>query len=137
MKDIKLTCFDLKDIVDVLSDVLSELFPGFTLSYNETKDLLYKAPLEVLDDTYVFNCILNLEHDDCSYCIIEQKAITICYESYFKARKDFLKSVFAAGWPEAYSSEEMQLKIAAAGKEAFVQPCRSYISNVSCSSVSK
>lgn len=137
MKDIQLTCSDLKSIVTVLSDVLSELFPGFTLSYNETKKLLYIAPGQDLDSIYTFNCILNLEHDDCSYCIIEQKAITICYESYFKARKDFLKSVFAAGWPEAYSSEEMQLKIAAAGKEAFIQPCKSYISNVNCSSVSK
>ena len=128
MKDLELNCSDVKDIIAVLSDVLSELFPGFTLSYSETKDLLYKAPLEVLDDTYVFKCILNLEHNGWSYLVTEQKAITVCYESYFKVRKKFLETVFNSGWPEAYSPEELQLKIAAAGKEAFLQICKSYVS---------
>jgi hypothetical protein len=130
MKDIELTCSNLKDIVAVLSDVLSELFPGFTLSYSETKELLYKAPLEVLDNTYIFNCVMNLEHNGWSYLVAEQRAVTVCDESYFKVRRDFLKTVFNAGWPEAYSPEELQLKIAAAGKEAFLQICKSYISAI-------
>lgn len=130
MKDIELTCFNLKDIVTVLSDVLSELFPGFTLSYSEKKDWLYKSPVQVLDNTYIFSCVMNLEHNGSSYRVIEHRAVTVCYESYFKVRKKFLESVFNSGWPEAYSPEELQLKIAAAGKEAFLQICRAYISAV-------
>ena len=132
MKDIELTCSDLKGIVTVLSGVLSELFPRFTLSYSETKDLLYKSPDQVLDDTYVFNCVMNVEHDDRSCCVIGQRAVTVSYESYFKVRKKFLESIFNAGWPEAYSPEEMQLKIAAVGKEAFSRLCRSYVSVGNC-----
>lgn len=130
MKDIELTCSNLKDIVTVLSDVLSELFPGFTLSYSEKKDWLYKSPVQVLDNTYIFSCVMNLEHNGSSYRVIEHRAVTVCYESYFKVRKKFLESVFNSGWPEAYSPEELQLKIAAAGKESFIQICKSYISAI-------
>jgi hypothetical protein len=133
MKDIELTCSNLKDIVAVLSDILSERFPGFTLSYSEKKDLLYKSPTQVLDNTYIFNCVMNLERNGYSYRVTEQRAITVCDESYFKVRRDFLKTVFNAGWPEAYSPEELQLKIAAAGKEAFLPICKSYISVINCS----
>lgn len=132
MKDLELTCSYLKDIVAVLSDVLSELFPGFTLSYSETKELLYKAPLEVLDDTYVFTCVMNLEHNGCSYCIVKKEAIIERYEHYNMVRKALLRKLHITGWPEAYSVEELQLKIAAAGKEVFLQICRSYISTVNC-----
>lgn len=136
MKDIELNCSDIKAIVAVLSGVLSELFPGFTLSYSEKKELLYESPAPVLDNTYVFNCILNLEHDGRSYCITEQKAIIteqkaiISDESYFKVRKTFLESLFAAGWSEAYSPEELQLKITLTGKDSFYDVCKDYISKV-------
>lgn len=133
MKDFELTCSYLKDIVAVLSDVLSELFPGFTLSYSETKELLYKAPGQVLDNTYIFNCILNLEHNGCSYCIAKKGAITACYDHYSMVRKSLLRKLHIAGWPEAYSPEEMQLKIAAAGKEAFLQICKAYVSIITYS----
>lgn len=130
MKDIELICFNLKDIVTVLSDVLSELFPGFTLSSSEKKELLYKTPLEVLDNTYVFTCVMNLEHNGCSYCIVKKEAIIERYEHYNMVRKALLRKLHITGWPEAYSPEELQLKIAAAGKESFIQICKSYISVV-------
>lgn len=130
MKDLELTCSDIKAIVAVLSGVLSELFPGFTLSYSEKKELLYESPAQVLDNTYIFSCVMNLEHDGCSYHITEQKAVTVCYESYFKVRKTFLESLFAAGWSEAYSAEEMQLKITLTGKDSFYDVCKDYISKV-------
>lgn len=130
MKDLELACSDLKDIVAVLSGVLSELFPGFILSYSETKELLYEAPVQALDNTYIFNCILNIEHDGHSYCVTKQKAVTVCYENYYNIRKTFLESLFAASWPEAYSAEEMQMKITLAGKDSFYDICKDYISKV-------
>jgi len=119
-KESRVSYEDMKRLVEAMSEVAGRLVPGMSLFYREC--LIRRCS---------WNCFDSKELAVMRTCPggdavpVRGAIIEIGYEPY--GRKKLLRRLASDGWPEASSTEEMKLRLAAAGDGAFECVCRRYM----------
>lgn len=111
---------DMEGLVEAMSKVAERLVPGMSLFYREYP--LMRSSWDSFDSKELAVVKTCPDGDAVS---VRGAIIEIGYEPY--GRKKLLRRLAADGWPMASFAEEMSLKLALAGDDAFEGVCRRYM----------
>ena len=111
---------DMRGLVEAMSEVAGRIVPGMSLSYQEK--LLQRGSWDSFDSKKLAVVQARPGWNDVT---VRGVIVEIGYEPY--GRKKLLRRLAADGWPKASSSEEMKIRLAAAGDGAFEGVCHEYV----------
>lgn len=120
MEESRISYDDMKGLVGAMSEVAGRIVPGASLFYRE--DLLRRGSWDSFDskELAVVKALPDGDGIPVRGAIVE-----IGREPF--GRKKLLRRLAADGWPAASSAEEMKVRLAAAGDNAFSGICRMYM----------
>ena len=113
---------DMTRLVQAMSEVAGRIIPGMSLSYREK--LLQCGSWDSFNSKELAVVQVRSGGD---FVPVRSAIVQIGYEPY--GRKKLLRRLATDDWPKASSVEEMKLKLAAAGDDAFESVCRGYLEN--------